>query len=189
MLAGQARANTLRALEKLDHLPWTGTIPTVTAQVINRSPSNFAATVELDVGTANGVDQGMPVVGSGGLVGQVTDASSRTSTVLLITDASPDAQVGVTFGSSAGNVASVQGRGIGKPLTVNLIPPGTALTKGEVLTTSGLPDLTYPPAIPVARISRFSSTSSATQVTVTAEPAADLDQLAYVDVLQWQPAS
>jgi rod shape-determining protein MreC len=189
VLTGQARSDALQALQKLEHLPWASNISTVTAQVINRSPSNFAATIELDKGTADGVEDGMPVVGSGGLVGQVTTTSSRTSTVQLITDASPDAAVGVTFGASAGNAASVQGRGIGKPLTVNYILPGTVLTKGEVLTTSGLPDLAYPPGIPVARISRFSSTSSAGVVTVTADPVAALDQLAYVDVLQWQPTS
>jgi hypothetical protein len=41
----------------------------------------------------------------------------------------------------------------------------------------------------VARISRFSSTPSATQETVSAVPVADLAQLDYVDVLQWAPAS
>jgi rod shape-determining protein MreC len=189
VLSGQARADALQALQKLERLPWASGISDVTAQVINRSPSNFAATIELDKGTADGVDTGMPVVGSGGLVGQVTATSSRTCTVQLITNAGTDAQVGVTFGSSAGNNAIVQGRGIGKPLTVNLVLPGTALQKGEVLTTSGLPDLAYPPGIPVAEISRFSSTSSAGVVTVTAEPVADLNQLAYVDILQWQPAS
>jgi rod shape-determining protein MreC len=191
VLTGQARADALKALQKLEHLPWASNIATVTAQVINRSPSNFVATIELDTGTADGVEDGMPVVGSGGLVGQVTATSTRTCTVQLITNPSPDPQVGVgvTFGSSAGNQASVQGRGIGKPLDVNLIVPGTALQKGEVLTTSGLPDLVYPPGIPVARITHFSSTSSASQVSVTAEPTADLNQLAYVDVLQWQPAS
>jgi cell shape-determining protein MreC len=95
----------------------------------------------------------------------------------------------VTFGTSSGNVASVQGGGIGRSLTVNLIPPGTPIHKGEVLTTSGLPDLAYPPSIPVATITKFSSTSSATQESVTAEPLADLDQLAYVDVLLWEPTS
>jgi rod shape-determining protein MreC len=190
VLSGQARADALQALQKLENLPWASGIAVVTAQVINRSPSNFAATIELDKGTTDGVDAGMPVVGSGGLVGQVTATSSRTCTVQLITDASTDAQgVGVTFGSSAGNEAIVQGRGIGKPLSVNYIPPGPALRKGEVLTTSGDPDLAYPPGIPVARISRYSSTASASQVTVTAVPVATIGQLAYVDILQWQPAS
>jgi rod shape-determining protein MreC len=128
-----------------------------------------------------------PVTGGAGLVGQVIAAASSTCTVQLITDASPDAQVGVTFGSSSGNEGIVQGEGIGKPLTVNLVLPATSVHQGEVLTTSGLPDLVYPPAIPVARITRFSSTPSASQQSVSAQPVADLARLAYVDVLLWQP--
>ncbi len=100
----------LQEVLKLTHLPFVGNIPVVTAQVVNLNPSNFAATVELDVGTRNGVEPGMPVVGGSGLVGQVLSVSSTTSTVRLITDADPGSQIGVTFGTSAGNVASVLGR-------------------------------------------------------------------------------
>jgi rod shape-determining protein MreC len=189
LLAHQAMADQLKSLQVLEHLPWTGSIPTQTAKVVNLNPSNFAATVKLDVGTGEGIEPGMPVVGGAGLIGQVIAVSSSTSTVRLITDADPGSQIGVTFGTSSGNVASVQGGGIGRSLTVNLIPPGTPIHKGEVLTTSGLPDLAYPPSIPVATITKFSSTSSATQESVTAEPLADLDQLAYVDVLLWEPTS
>ncbi|HXQ63040.1 MAG TPA: rod shape-determining protein MreC [Acidimicrobiales bacterium] len=186
-LAERAVQNALRSLEELDHLPWIQNIPTVRAQVIALNPSNFAATVELNVGTASGVDDGMPVVGGAGLVGHVIATSSSTSTVELITDAGSN--VGVTFGSSSGNQASVAGGGIGKPLSVTLITPGTALQKGEVFTTSGLPNLAYPPLIPVARITRFSSNASSTDEAVTAVPVSDLSRLYYVDVLQWQPAA
>ena len=71
---------------------------------------------------------------------------------------------------------------------MNLIAPGTALHKGEVLTTSGLQTCPVPPDIPVASVTSFSSTPSATQETVSARPLADLAVLQYVDVLQWQPS-
>ena len=69
---------------------------------------------------------------------------------------------------------------------MNLIAPGTSLHKGEVLTTSGLQNAQYPADIPVATVTSFSSTPSATQETVSARPLADLGVLQYVDVLQWQ---
>ena len=188
MAAEQATQNALRALDALNHLTWTPGIPTVAAQVIDLNPSNFAATVELNVGTANGVAPGMPVVGGAGLVGHVTTAASSTCTVLLITDAGPDSPVGVRFGPASEDIALTQGAGIGKPLTVTDIPPGAPLHKGEILTTSGLQNAAYPALIPVARITGFSSTPSATEESVTAAPLADLSQLEYVDVLQWPPA-
>ena len=57
-----------------------------------------------------------------------------------------------------------------------------------MLTTSGLQGALFPPGIPVARITSFSSTPSSTQENVVAQPVADLAALQYVDVLQWEPA-
>jgi rod shape-determining protein MreC len=184
-LVTQSTRNELRALERLDQLPWIGDIPTVTAQVIALSPSDFAATVQLDKGSTSGVAVGMPVVGGAGLVGQVIDVWSSGCTVRLVTDV--DSSVGARFGPG-GSLALVQGSGLGRGLAVNLIAPGTALHKGEVLTTSGLQHAQYPDDIPVASVTSFSSTPSATQETVSARPLADLAALQYVDVLQWQSA-
>ncbi len=185
-LAEQATQNALKTIDRLNHLTWTQGIPTVAAQVIDLNPSNFAATVELNVGTANGVDLGMPVVGGAGLVGQVIATSSTTSTVQLITDVR--SQVGVRYGPDSADVALAQGNGIGKSLTLGDVPPGAALHKGEILTTSGLQTAAYPQLIPVARVTSVSSTPSSTQESVTAVPLADLAQLDYVEVLQWPAA-
>lgn len=182
-LETQATRNALRALEQLDHLPWVGSIPTVTAQVTALGASDFAATVQLNKGSTSGVAAGMPVVGGAGLVGQVIEVWSSGSTVRLITDAG--SSVGVRFGSG-GDLALVEGSGLGRKLAVNLIAPGTSLHKGEILTTSGLQYAQYPADLPVASITSFSSTPSATQETVSARPLADLGVLQYVEVLQWQ---
>jgi len=185
VLAQQAIDNTVRSLDRLDRLPWVGGIPTVTAEVTALSPSDFDATVQLDKGSRAGVAVGMPVVGSNGLAGQVIEVWSSGCTVRLITDAR--STVGVRVGP-AGNLALVQGAGLGRNLVVNLVSPGITLSKGEVLTTSGLQNAQFPPDIPVARIVSYSSTPSATQQTVTARPLASLAVVSYVDILQWQPA-
>ena len=185
VLARQALQNTVRSLEQLDGLPWLGGVPTVAAQVTALNPSDFVATVQLDKGTAAGVATGMPVVGGAGLVGQVIEAWSTGSTVRLVTDV--QSSVGVRFGPG-NDLALVQGSGLGRDLAVNLVAPGAQLSKGEVLTTSGLQHAEYPPDIPVARVRSVSSTPSATQQNVTAAPLADLAVLTYVDVLQWRPS-
>lgn len=182
-LAHQATENAMRSLEALDHLPWAQGIPPVAAQVIALNSSNFAATVELDVGARRGVTPGMPVVGGAGLVGQVISTTSSTSTVRLITD--PGSEVGVRYGPGSLDLALAQGDGTSKSLVVNFVSPGTALHGGEVLTTSGLQNGLFPPLIPVARITSFRSVASSTQENVSAAPVADLAQLDYVAVLQW----
>ncbi|HUY20820.1 MAG TPA: rod shape-determining protein MreC [Acidimicrobiales bacterium] len=185
-LSRQALQNAVRSLDRLDALPWTGGIPTVVAQVTALSPSDFTATVELDKGSRQGVAVGMPVVGGAGLVGQVIEVWSSGCTVRLVTDVR--SSVGVRFGPGD-DLALVQGSGLGRDLAVNLVAPGVPLHTGEVLTTSGLQHAQFPPDIPVARVRSVSSTPSATQETVTAQPLADLDVLTYVDVLQWQSGS
>lgn len=191
-LQGQhaAVADEQRRLDQLAglvHLPWAdvSAIPTVTAQVTDRNASDFADTIELDRGRGAGVATGMPVVSGSGLVGRVTQVWSTGCTVQLITDGS--SAVSVVYGS-AGAGALVAGRGAGHSLEVDDISPGTVLSKGLVLTTSGLPHDLFPPGIPVGTIATFSSSASATQQAVTANPEADLAHLQYVDVLQWEPA-
>ena len=87
----------LRQLLALQNLPFLAQLPTVTAQTIDEYSSNFTATITLDKGRADGVDVGYPVVGAGGLVGQVIQSFHHTCVVQLITDG--QSKVGVTFGN------------------------------------------------------------------------------------------
>ncbi len=177
--------NQLRLLTKLENLPFLNSLPTVTAQTVDQYSSNFTATITLDKGRADGVDIGYPVVGAGGLVGQVIQSFHHTCIVRLITDG--ESKVGVVFGPSNKYTAIVDGQGPGSDPTADLIPPGTPLRKGEPLYTSGLQAAAFPPGIPVATVASFHTPSGASQVSVTAEPSANLSQLAYVDVVQWVP--
>jgi cell shape-determining protein MreC len=65
--------------------------------------------------------------------------------------------------------------------------PHTPLRKGQTMYTSGLDAATYPPGIPVATVRTFHTSAGASQETIGVDPAANLGQLAYVDVVQWVP--
>lgn len=177
--------NQLRLLTKLENLPFLKSLPTVTAQTVDQNSSNFTATITLDKGRADGVDVGYPVVGAGGLVGQVIQSFHHTSVVRLVTDG--QSKVGVVFGPSNRYAAIVDGQGPGNDMTADLVPPGTPLRKGQHMYTSGLQAAAFPPGIPVATVSTFHTPSGASQISITVEPSADLSQLAYVDVVQWVP--
>jgi rod shape-determining protein MreC len=180
----QAQVDQLQQLLRLTHLPWVGAIPVVTAQVTAESPSDFASTVDLDKGTAQGIAVGMPVVGGAGLVGLVTEVWKDGCTVQLINDV--NSAVSVRYGPQ-GATALVSGRGDDEPLDVGNVPLGTALPKGTLLTSAGLQHDLFPPGIPVARVRSSSASSSAAFETVDADPLADLANLQWVDVLQWLP--
>ena len=61
----------LQLLLDQQHLDFVGNIPTVAAQVVDTSSSNFEESVQINRGTDAGVAVNMPVVTSGGLVGRV----------------------------------------------------------------------------------------------------------------------
>lgn len=78
-----AENQRLRALNELESL---ADIPTVTASVIGGSPSNIDQVIELDRGSAHGIEVGMAVVNEAGLIGKVTRVFTETSLVMLLTD-------------------------------------------------------------------------------------------------------
>jgi rod shape-determining protein MreC len=168
----------------LQDLPFLNALTTVTAQTQQIYTSNFTMTITIDKGRADGVDIGMPVVGAGGLVGQVIQSFHHTAVVQLITDG--QSKVGVTFGPNS-LTGTIDGQGPDSSMTADLIAPHTALTKGEIMYTSSLDGAAFPPGIPLARVKSFHTSAGASQEAVSVTPMADLTQLAYVDVVVWEP--
>jgi rod shape-determining protein MreC len=177
--------NQLREITALQNLPFLQSLPTVTAQTQDEYSSNFTATITLDKGRADGVDVGYPVVGAGGLVGKVIQSFHHTSVVQLITDG--QSKVDVTFGNQL--LGIVDGQGPSSSMTADLVAPHTPLHKGEAMFTSSLDAASFPPGIPVATVRTFHTSAGASQETIEVDPAANLSQLAYVDVVQWVPST
>lgn len=174
----------LQQILALEHLPYLSHLPTVTAQTQSLGISNFAATIGIDKGRSQGVTLGDPVVGAGGLVGQVVQANHNTAVVRLITDG--QSRVGVTFGKQS--YATVSGQGAAAPLVASVITPGATVHQGERMYTNGLAGAEYPKGIPVAYVTSATGVPGSTQQDVKLAPLANLNQLAYVKVIQWNPA-
>lgn len=191
-LRDDARGYQLRQLTQLqqllaeNRLPYLQGVPNVLAEVTQIGDSNFAATVNIDKGRDDGVDVGMPVVGAGGLVGQVTFAAHHTATVTLITDGS--SKVGVSFGKGNADTATLDGQGPGKTLTADFVLPGTPVHRGERMYTNNLAGNDFPGGIPVAYVTTARTPPGASQETVDVEPLANLGALTYVEVVQWSPS-
>lgn len=176
----------LQIIAEQNQLPFVGSIPTVTAQVIDTSSSNFEMSIQINRGTDNGIAVNMPVVTGGGLVGRVAQVSSHRATVLLLTD--PTFSVGLRL-TTNGAVFVADGQGRGKALTLELVDANTKVNVGDKLVTSGLNLAEYPKDIPVATVKTVQSQPGQLQQQVTITPTADLSRLEYVRVLQWSPQS
>jgi len=174
----------LQLLLDQQHLDFVGNIPTVAAQVVDTSSSNFELSVQVNRGTSSGVAAGMPVVAAAGLVGRVVEVSAKRATVLLLTD--PTFSVGVRL-TANGDTGVANGRGRDNPMTIDLVPPNTRLNHGDVLLTSGLQLERFPKGIPVGRVDAVKQQPGALQEDVTMNPIVDLSRLEFVQVLQWSP--
>lgn len=177
--------NQLRLLESLQSIPFVHA-STVIAETIDETSNGFGATITLDKGSGDGVQEGFAVVGRFGLVGEVTAVTKHTCIVRLVTDG--QSRIAVSFGTSGQNNAVVIGQGPGVGLNADFVATNVPIKVGEQLVTSQLPATSFPPNIPVGTVSAFRTPPGASQRTVAVTPSLKLNDLLYVAVVQWSPS-
>lgn len=104
------------------------------ARVIGRSTSAWDQSITIDLGSEDGVVSGMTVMGSTGVIGQVSRAAEHTSTVRLLTDPNSGAAVMVQSSRANGIVrGSLNGLLYLEDIDEDHMP-----VVGDVILTSGL---------------------------------------------------
>lgn len=104
------------------------------AEVIGHDPNNVLRYIIIDRGSADGLALGMPVLAAEGLVGRVSEVSSGSAKVMLITDPSSSVSALIQRSRATGIVQGYPG----ESLVMRYIPPGDAAVAGDVVLTSGL---------------------------------------------------
>ena len=100
----------------------------VVARVIDEPLSNFERTIELNKGSNDGIEVGMPVEAGRGLVGRVVQVVRNRSRVELITDASFGVAVRLV---RSGDIGVARGNGDGSLLTIEFVKVDTVVIPGE----------------------------------------------------------
>jgi rod shape-determining protein MreC len=121
------------------------------ASVIMRDPANWWHTVQIDLGSRDGVRANMPVLSSDGLVGRVWSVGITSSQVILIDD--PNCRVSAQVLNPAHDMGVLTASG---PLDNSLVEltylSGSAnLKSGQQVVTSGEGGI-FPPGIPIGQI-------------------------------------
>lgn len=119
----------------------------VAGQVIGRGPDGFSRTLEIDRGTADGVQTGMVVVTGSGLLGRVSETGPHSSIVQTLAD--PRSRVNVYLDKSG-----FEGIVSGGPDALHLQmvrTVGVAAATGEWALTSGIGGA-YPRGLVVGEI-------------------------------------
>jgi rod shape-determining protein MreC len=160
----------------------------VTGRVIQRSPSVVNATVGIDVGSRDGVEDDDAVVAADGLVGRVAEVTSTASQVELITDPRSGVSAQVLPDGPQGVVEPVAGDP--DDLRLDIITDEEAIEEGQILVTAGWVDgeiaSAYPYGIPLGEITETTLGEQDFQ-RVTVRPFVDMRDLQYVQVLTGGP--
>lgn len=157
----------------------------VNAVVISRSPSNWQSQLIVNKGSNAGIKKGMSVMGSGGLIGRVSEVNTTNAKVELLSD---DSQVADRF---AIRVANKDGEVVDGIVTSfnqekNLIVMGqitsdVALEKGDLVTTSGLGGVT-PAGLYVGNVQKISQDDYGLSKKIYIKPATDFNNIPVVSV-------
>lgn len=157
----------------------------VNAVVISRSPSNWQSQLIVNKGSNAGIKKGMSVMGSGGLIGRVSEVNTTNAKVELLSD---DSQVADRF---AIRVANKDGEVVDGIVTSfnqekNLIVMGqitsdVALEKGDLVTSSGLGGVT-PAGLYVGKVQKISQDDYGLSKKIYINPATDFNNIPVVSV-------
>jgi rod shape-determining protein MreC len=168
----------LRELFQLDE-SWAS-MDKVTAEVINRIPSNYKWIVEIDKGSDDGIRPDMSVITADGLAGKVTQVTGDSATVLLLIDPTGSASAKI---KGAGFTASIKGHGVGEPLSLELVDPEVKVSVDDEVLTSSYNGGIYPPNIPIGRVSFVNANTAALEQDIDVEPYVDFQSMDFVQVL------
>ncbi len=151
----------------------------VIGQVLGHDPHSFLDYLVIDLGSAQGVAAGMPVITPGGLVGRVSETALATARVLLITDVASSVSGLLQSSRVNGQVVGIQG---GK-LEMRFITSDDPVAVGETVVTSRLGG-TMPQGIVIGTVIDIEEQTGSSAIHALIAPAVDLLRLESVMVIQ-----
>jgi len=153
--------------------------PMIAAHVIGGSPDSGSLVLNIDRGSRDGIRRDMGVITPDGVVGKILAVYPDISQVLLMGD--KESGVGSLLADTR-----TQGpvKGTGEPLlSMDYISNDEKVTPGEAVLTSGQ-DRIFPKDLPVGTVVDFVSDPRTPFMRIRVKPAAHLDRLEEVLVLQ-----
>ena len=154
------------------------------ATITARSTSNWASTMTLSKGSAQGVAAGDCVVdAAGNLVGIIDEAGTNWSTMITVVDAT--LEMGALL-SRTESIAILEGDFTlmaQERLKLTYLPENTELLTGDLVLTSGLGG-NYPSDLVVGTIQSIHTDATGMSRYAVIDPAADLDSLVQVFIIK-----
>ncbi len=178
----EAKLENLRLRQLLglkDQLPY----PLISARIINKNLLLFRNTLTLNSGSADGIQQYMPVICDGGLVGLVTSVTKHYSIVNILLNTDFRASAKIQRSRIDGIVAWD-----GKTLNLKNVPKTRDIRIGDVVSTSEYSNI-FPPNIRIGLVSDVREQAGSLFKSITIAPGVDFVKLEEVFVAVYAPDS
>jgi rod shape-determining protein MreC len=159
-------------LRKLFDVSQHADFPMQMAEIVYAERDIFKRKIFVDKGSQKNVVAGQVVIDETGIIGQVTRVFPWLSEVTLITDKDHAVPIQVM---RTGLRAVVFGAGDISSLSLRYMPISSDIKIDDVLVTSGI-DGTYPPGLPVARITHIERDPAYPFARISCSPLAGVDR-------------
>ena len=155
------------------------------ATVISRNVTYWYNTITIDKGTYNGVEVGMSVVNSDGLIGKIVSTTTFTSDVKLLTTSDTNNKISIAIISGNNklyglikdynyNTNSLEVEGISNTENVSI---------DDYVYTSGLGGV-FPSGILIGKVSKITTDEYDLAKIINVDPIADFNNINYVAILK-----
>ena len=150
----------------------------VVASVIGYDPSGWLQTVTIGKGRAHGVEEKLPVIQTGAVIGQVSAASNESAHVLLLTDRSSGVGAVVQRSRARGVVFGTGG----KRCRFDYVGQDEDIVVSDIVVTSGM-DGVFPKGIEIGKVTRVRKNANQVFLDVDIAPTVDFAHLESVFVV------
>jgi rod shape-determining protein MreC len=165
-------------LQKLLQLKSSLHVPVLAATVIGEDGSPWFRTVVIDRGSADGLREGMPVVATDGVVGQLVKVAAGSSRALLLTDHASSIASLVQRSRARGVVKGAGGGRCAMEFTLH----GEDVKVGDTVVTSGIGGI-FPKGFPVGEVTMVKKGEFGIFQTIEVRPRVSIEKLEEVLVI------
>lgn len=155
------------------------------ATVVSRNSFYWYNTLTIDKGSHNGIEEGMVVLNSTGLIGKIENVSTFSSDVKLITTNDTNNKISVTVTNGDNKLTGLiknynyddgylKVEGISNTATVNI---------GDLVYTSGLGGV-FPSGILIGKVENITTDVYDLSKIINVKPSANFDDINYVTILK-----
>ncbi len=158
----------------------------ISAKIASRSMDSFNHSLNINVGSSDGVELNDAVISSRGLIGKVVDVTENESTVLLLTTETSLNKVSLKIQIDAAKTAEAileRYDPNAQAYILTLLDTQSSITEGMSVITSGIGGA-FPSGLIVGEVSSVESLSNAIGLRIEVDPSVDFYNIDYVAVVK-----